>query len=114
MPGLSEPAGEYTELMGRLLPRRCVAISPRGRGRSDAPASGYTLDDHAGDVLAVARQATLPRCVLVAFSRGVPYAIRCATIGSGEGRGRRRRPRPGLDTASSISEGAVRAIASGG
>lgn len=78
VPGLSESAEEYTELMGRLSPRRCVAISLRGRGRSDAPASGYALDDHAGDVLAVVRQATLPRCVLVAFSRGVPYAIRCA------------------------------------
>ena len=79
VPGLSEPAEEYTELMGRLSSRRCVAISLRGRGRSDAPASGYTLDDHAGDVLAVVHHATLPRCVLVAFSRGVPYAIRCAS-----------------------------------
>lgn len=65
VPGLSERAEEYIGLMTRLSPRRCVAISPRGRGRSDAPARGYGLDDHAGDVLAVVRQATLARCVLV-------------------------------------------------
>lgn len=79
VPGLSERAEEYVGLMRRLSPRRCVAISPRGRGRSDAPARGYGLDDHAGDVLAVVRQATLARCVLVGFSRGVPYAIRFAS-----------------------------------
>jgi pimeloyl-ACP methyl ester carboxylesterase len=78
VPGLSESAEEYTGLMDRLSPRRCVAISLRGRGRSDTPASGYTLDDHASDVLAVVRHVSLPRYVMVAFSRGVPYAIRCA------------------------------------
>jgi pimeloyl-ACP methyl ester carboxylesterase len=79
VPGLSESAEEYTALMGRLAPRRCVAISLRGRGRSDVPTSGYTLDDHAGDLLAVVRHVNLALCVLVAFSRGVPYAIRCAS-----------------------------------
>jgi pimeloyl-ACP methyl ester carboxylesterase len=78
VPGLAETAEDYTGLMRRLAPRRCVAISLRGRGRSDTPASGYTLDDHADDVLAVVRHLGLPRPVLVAFSRGVPYAIRCA------------------------------------
>jgi pimeloyl-ACP methyl ester carboxylesterase len=78
VPGLAESAEDYAELMRRLAPRRCVTISLRGRGRSDTPASGYTLDDHADDVLAVVRHLGLPRLVFVAFSRGVPYAIRCA------------------------------------
>jgi pimeloyl-ACP methyl ester carboxylesterase len=63
VPGLAETAEDYAELMRRLAPRRCVAISLRGRGRSDTPASGYTLDDHADDVLAVVRHLGLPRLV---------------------------------------------------
>jgi len=53
-------------------------VSPvtfRGRGRSGAPARGYALEDHVGDLEAVVAQAGLGRFCLMGYSRGVAYAI---------------------------------------
>lgn len=74
-PGLSETAEEYEDLMRYLLPRRCVALSFRGRGRSDTPSSGYGLREHASDLSSVVRDAGLHRFHLYAHSRGVSYAL---------------------------------------
>ena len=40
-----------------LAPRRCVAISLRGRGESDAPETGYSLAEQASDITAVGAAA---------------------------------------------------------
>lgn len=74
-PGLSETAEEYEDLMRYLLPRRCVTLSFRGRGRSDTPASGYGLREHVSDLASVVRDAELHRFHLYAHSRGVSYAL---------------------------------------
>jgi pimeloyl-ACP methyl ester carboxylesterase len=50
-------------------------LSYRGRGRSDTPATGYDLQQHVGDLAAVIEREQLDRFCLLAFSRGVPYAI---------------------------------------
>lgn len=74
-PGLSETAEEYTDLMAYLSPRRSVALSFRGRGKSDTPTVGYGLDEHIGDIESVVKAAGLNRFHLFAHSRGVSYAL---------------------------------------
>ncbi|NMM51054.1 alpha/beta fold hydrolase [Paenibacillus aquistagni] len=74
-PGLSETAEEYTDMMERLLPRRVIVLSYRGRGQSDTPISGYTLEHHMSDLEAVVEHARLEKFHLYGYSRGVSYAI---------------------------------------
>lgn len=105
VPGALAPAEAWEDMAvllaeGRLggRPRRSLAVSFRGRGASDAPPSGYTLDDHVSDIRAVALESGLGAgeagfhgtgarggggrghsdrgLVLVAQSMGVPYAVR--------------------------------------
>ncbi|MHB8757556.1 MAG: alpha/beta fold hydrolase [Bacillota bacterium] len=75
IPGMSQTAEDFAGLMASLAPRRCVAATLRGRGRSDAPKSGYALEDHVADIEAVVAQFGLGRFNLFAFSRGVAYAL---------------------------------------
>jgi pimeloyl-ACP methyl ester carboxylesterase len=74
-PGLSETAEEYAELIDYLKPRRCVALSFRGRGGSGTPEKGYDCSDHVTDIEAVVRHLGLERFHLFAYSRGVSYAL---------------------------------------
>ncbi len=75
IPGMSQIADDFAGLMASLAPRGCVAATLRGRGRSDVPQSGYTLEDHVADIEAVVAQSGLGRFHLFAFSRGVAYAL---------------------------------------
>lgn len=75
VPGMLERAEDYEALMEALAPRRCVAISLRGRGDSDAPATGYSFDDQCGDVNAVLAHLGLANPVLFGFSAGVGFAF---------------------------------------
>lgn len=75
IPGLAEAAEDYREVVEKLYPRHCVVITLRGRGRSDAPASGYTLEHHISDIEAAIEEVELSRFVLMGFSRGVAYAL---------------------------------------
>ncbi len=59
---------------------RVIAPSYRGHGDSDKPATGYTLDQLAKDVLAVADAADAPRFVLVGFSMSGKFAQYIAAI----------------------------------
>jgi pimeloyl-ACP methyl ester carboxylesterase len=72
---MGESTDEYTWLLDALDDRRVVAVDVRGRGRSDAPPSGYAWEDHIGDVAAVIDAAGLEQPVLVGFSRGSSYAL---------------------------------------
>lgn len=73
-PGVWEPAERALPLCDALT-RRVVAVSYRGRGRSDTPATGYDLEDHLGDLAAAVDDAGLDRLALLAFSRGVGPAL---------------------------------------
>jgi pimeloyl-ACP methyl ester carboxylesterase len=53
---------------------RLIALSYRGHGMSDKPENGYTLDQIASDVLAVADAANAMRFVLVGFSMSGKFA----------------------------------------
>jgi len=74
---------EYLGFIDALRPRRTLVVDLRGRGRSDVPESGYTLDDHASDLDAVVRHINTPLVHLVSFSRGTGYAMRWATLNPG-------------------------------
>ncbi|WP_216892471.1 alpha/beta fold hydrolase [Nocardia alni] len=75
IPGMGEYADEYAWLLDRLGDRRVLVIDLRGRGRSDTPGTGYTWEDHIGDLRAVITSLDLEQPILVAFSRGSSYAL---------------------------------------
>lgn len=75
IPGLTESAEDYTEVMKLFKNRRCICISLRGRGKSDSPSTGYSLEDHVQDMTTVISSLDLHNFNLFAFSRGVPYAL---------------------------------------
>jgi pimeloyl-ACP methyl ester carboxylesterase len=74
-PGLSETAEEYIDLLEVLLPRRCIILSFRGRGKSDTPDSGYDLDAHVSDIESVVDHAGVHSFHLFGYSRGASYAL---------------------------------------
>jgi len=87
VPGMGERASEYEWLVDALPERHVVVVDVRGRGESDAPESGYTWEDHYGDVAAVIRATGSDRPVLVGFSRGSSYALGFVLAHPGVARG---------------------------
>jgi pimeloyl-ACP methyl ester carboxylesterase len=71
-PGLTANAHSFDGLMSAGLAdaARVLALDMRGRGESDAPASGYTMDDHAGDVLGLLDALELETVVMGGHSFG--------------------------------------------
>lgn len=78
-PGLSESAEDYINLMNNISNRRCVALSFRGRGKSDSPSNGYTLNDHVKDIDSVIKELGLKDICIMGVSRGVYYELGYAT-----------------------------------
>lgn len=72
LPGLTANAHVFDGLIeAGLSPRFCVlALDLRGRGLSDAPATGYTMANHAADVIGLLDALDLPQVVLVGHSFG--------------------------------------------
>ena len=52
-----------------------VTFDPRGNGRSDRPSTGYSLDDHYLDTLAVLDAVELEKPAVVSLSRGANPAV---------------------------------------
>jgi pimeloyl-ACP methyl ester carboxylesterase len=75
IPGALASAEVYITEIIALQPRRCIALSLRGRGKSDAPESGYSFDHHVSDIMALMKEIGLKRFCLMAYSMGVPFAI---------------------------------------
>ncbi len=73
--------GTVTALLDAGL--RAVAVDLRGTGRSDKPASGYGIDDLAGDVDAVLEALDLSHARLVGYSFGGQVALRLAATHPG-------------------------------
>ncbi|HEV3113365.1 MAG TPA: alpha/beta hydrolase [Candidatus Binataceae bacterium] len=65
----------YYQVFNFAVTNRCVAIDHRGMGRSDKPASGYSIPEHAGDVAAVLDALKIDRAVLVGNSIGGMIAL---------------------------------------
>ncbi|HEY4672601.1 MAG TPA: alpha/beta hydrolase [Nitrososphaerales archaeon] len=75
LPGDLEGAENLESDIHLFAPRRCISVSLRGRGRSDAPKKGYTFFDHVSDLEAIASKIGLESFCLMAYSIGVPYSI---------------------------------------
>src|SRR5882672_3012633 len=75
VPGTFGVAEDYVEEMTALAPRRCITVSLRGRGRSDAPQSGYQFEDHVADISAAAAQLGSERFAMMGYSMGAAYAL---------------------------------------
>ena len=74
-PGLSESCEDYIDFMSEFKDRRCVALSFRGRGKSDSPKDGYSLEDHVDDIVSVVSELCLDEFCIMGVSRGVSYAL---------------------------------------
>ena len=77
-PGVTDFADEYRGMLEFFAPRRVVVVEVRGRGRSDAPESGYAVQDQADDLEAVVRDAGFDRMHVMTFSRGTSSALTVA------------------------------------
>ncbi len=75
IPGVFGNAEDYIDEMSKLAPRKCMAVSLRGRGRSDIPASGYSLDDHVSDIVTAVTQSGFERPAMMGYAIGAAYAI---------------------------------------
>lgn len=65
-------AEDFLPHLERHAPRRCLALSMRGMGKSDTPTSGYGFGHKVADIEAVVRSARLAPFALFGFSAGVP------------------------------------------
>jgi pimeloyl-ACP methyl ester carboxylesterase len=79
VPGALNFAEQTTGLLGNLASRKCITMSLRGRGSSDAPKTGYSFDDHIKDLQSVISSCKVTDYCLMAYSMGVPYAIKFAS-----------------------------------
>jgi pimeloyl-ACP methyl ester carboxylesterase len=77
-PGLSDSADEYVEMLNFFAPRRVLVVEVRGRGRSEAPPSGYTVAHHVADLEAVLDEEAIGRFHLMMFSRGTSWGLQLA------------------------------------
>ncbi len=69
--GLSSNAHVFDGIAPQITPRRrLLALDLRGRGLSDKPATGYRMEDHARDVLALLDAHGLARATIVGHSFG--------------------------------------------
>ena len=75
VPGMLGRAENYKSEMEALVEHPSLAMSLRGRGQSDAPASGYTFDDYIGDIEAVINSYGWVRFYLLGFSAGVALVV---------------------------------------
>lgn len=72
MPGLTANAHSFDGLVveGVVTAVRLLAVDLRGRGLSDKPTTGYTLAEHAADILGLLDQLGLDRVILGGHSYG--------------------------------------------
>ena len=75
VPGMLGQAGQYKTEMETFAERPSLAMSLRGRGQSDVPASGYTFDDHITDIEAVVDACGWDRFYLSGFSASVVLVV---------------------------------------
>lgn len=78
IPGAINSADEVSDSIGDYLAQDVAVMSIRGRGKSDSPETGYSLDDQASDICAVVREMFPQGCVLFGHSIGGTIAIRAA------------------------------------
>ncbi|RJG02623.1 alpha/beta fold hydrolase [Noviherbaspirillum sedimenti] len=71
VPGITSPAATWAFVVEALkLPNRVIVLDSRGRGLSDAPETGYALDDYAADLRVWCEQLQLESPILLGHSMG--------------------------------------------
>lgn len=75
MHGLTANAHAFSGLLAAGLPYRTLSVDLRGRGQSEAPATGYSMADHAADMLGLLDALGLDQVVLGGHSFGGLVAI---------------------------------------
>jgi pimeloyl-ACP methyl ester carboxylesterase len=91
-PGFTDFADEYAEVLAFFAPRRVLVVEVRGRGGSEAPATGYSAAEHAADLEAVLDTEGIEHFHLLTFSRGTTWGLdvaladpaRVATVSIGD------------------------------
>jgi len=78
VPGALGSAERYVREMESLHPRRCLAISLRGRGKSDAPEKGYTFEEQVTDIESLFNRTGLSQFCIMGYSVGASHAIEYA------------------------------------
>lgn len=68
--GLTANAHFFDGLAASSLPNRLLAVDLRGRGQSDKPEAGYSMADHAADILGLMDNLGLAQAILVGHSFG--------------------------------------------
>jgi pimeloyl-ACP methyl ester carboxylesterase len=75
IPGLHGSAEDFRGVLDAIEPRRALAISLRGRGKSSVPAAGYRFEDHVRDIAALVDTTGFSSVCLVGHSVGTAYAL---------------------------------------
>lgn len=83
VPGVSDLADEYEDLLAFFTPRPTFVVEVRGRGGSEAPATGYAVADHVRDLEAVLDEEGIDRFHLMTFSRGTSWSLDLAAAHPG-------------------------------
>ncbi len=66
LPGATDSLWSYQPVLDRLpTSMRAIAVSPRGHGDSDKPATGYRVEDFASDVVPLLDALDIERGVVV-------------------------------------------------
>ena len=79
LPGPTDSWWSYQPVLERLPPSlRTIAVSQRGHGDSEKPATGYRVEDFAADVMALLDALRIERAVLAAHSGSCLVARRVA------------------------------------
>lgn len=79
VPGATNSAEDMEEAFDGKLTGHHLIVSLRGRGQSDAPTQGYSLNDHASDVVAVIDHFKLQNCFIFGYSLGSTVGVRAAS-----------------------------------
>ena len=74
IPALPESDADYKDVI-YILPNHTVCFTPRGRELSDAPETGYSVQDHANDIIDAISHFKLEELIVIAYSRCVSYFL---------------------------------------
>jgi pimeloyl-ACP methyl ester carboxylesterase len=79
LPGITANAHAFAGLAEELSPRvRVLAMDLRGRGESDKPLSGYTMEAHVADTVGLLDGLDISRGVVIGWSLGAKIALALA------------------------------------
>jgi len=79
MPGLTANAHSFDAILNAGVRRRVLAVDLRGRGLSDKPDHGYSMEDHAADIIDMLNRLGIESTVIGGHSFGGLLSIYLAS-----------------------------------